>query len=106
MFHVQVQVGWYRVFTNKSSGIFGKTLTFGITTQYYTSQASSVLVHIAFGMGHDPTIFAVSSNGVVVDKVRVQQKSRNPLTNGYDAYVDIHLATAQPYHTWNRGRLF
>ena len=79
------------------SVIFGKTLTFAITTIYYTSPASSVLVHIAFGMYHDPTIFAVSSNGVVVDKVRVQQKLRNPITDGYDAYVDIHLTAANPY---------
>ena len=90
--------GWYRVFTSKSSGIFGKTLTFAITTGYYTSSGSSVLAHIAFGMDHEPTIFAISSNGVVVDKVRVQQKIRDPITDGYDAYVDIHLTTAQPYN--------
>ena len=72
-------------------------MTFAITTGYYTSSGSSVLAHIAFGMDHEPTIFAISSNGVVVDKVRVQQKIRDPITDGYDAYVDIHLATAQPY---------
>lgn len=89
--------GWYRVFTNKSSDTFGKTLTFAIDTEYYTWQGSSVLVHIAFGMSGFSTIFVISSSSIVVDKVRVQQKLRNPITDGYDAYVDIHLTKAQPY---------